>query len=136
MNCKGGWRGEGGLGHRLSISQHDIKSYGKRWRLVALVRVLWLTQIRRHYGEACQVCGRDYVLWVATTTLYEAVKGNRGGTLCPRCFTVRAKDVLGVSLAWEPFDARDDDPRSTAPVPRSRFDVIFSTGLSSGGESE
>jgi hypothetical protein len=119
MNCKGGWRGEGGLAHRLSISRKDIKFYGKRWRFVALVRVLWLTQIRRHYCESCQVCGRDYVLWVTTTTLYEAVKGNRGGQLCPRCFTVRASDVLGLSLAWEPFDAWDNE----------RFDAIFSTGL-------
>jgi hypothetical protein len=126
MNCKGGWRGEGGVAHRLGIGRKDIRCYAKRRRFVALVRVLWLTQVGRHYGEACEVCGRDYVLWVATTTLYEAVMGKRSGQICPRCFTIRSMDVLGRPLAWEPFDSRDNE----------RFDAIFSTGLGAEGTEQ
>ena len=94
---------EGGLIHRLNIAFHDVRFYGKRGRFVALARVLWLTLILRHYSESCQVCGRRYTWsrWVASNEMYAWVKGNLGGTLCPRCFTTMAWDK-GIRLVWTP----------------------------------
>lgn len=97
--CQGGWRGEGGLYHRLTISRVDVKFYGKRWRLVALARVLWLVQIRRYYCESCQVCGRRYVHWVAPTWLYVKAKGDGGGCFCPNCFDTLCHDQ-GIKVLW------------------------------------
>jgi hypothetical protein len=121
---QGGWRGDGGLVHRLQISRRDIKVYGKKWRLIALIRVLWITHVHRHYGEACQVCGRNYTWssWVAPTWLYEQVKGNRSGLLCPQCFTVMASDK-GIDLAWIP-----------AVYSHELIERVFSDGISGAPE--
>jgi hypothetical protein len=102
--CQGGWRGEGGLSHRLSITRKDIKWYGKRWRLIALVRVVCLVQVRRYYCESCQVCGRRYVHWVAPTWLYIKAKGNSSGCFCPNCFDTLCRDK-GITVLWtvEPY---------------------------------
>lgn len=97
--CQGGWRGEGGLYHRLTISRADVKFYCKRRRLVALVRVLWLVQVRRYYCESCQVCGRRYVHWAAPTWLYVKAKGNASGCFCPNCFDTLCRDK-GIKVLW------------------------------------
>jgi hypothetical protein len=55
-------------------------------------------------GERCQDCGRSYPLWHAEGDLWDRVQGNRGGLLCPSCFSRRARESgLSVEFRAVPF---------------------------------
>jgi hypothetical protein len=99
---------EGDLNHRLSIARKDVRRFARQRRYLALARDLWLVLVLRHYSETCQVCGRRYDLssWVASTEMYVAVKGNGGGTFCPRCFTDMA-NAKGLRILWTPVYERE-----------------------------
>ena len=89
---------EGDFNHRLAIVRHDIRN---RIPFVALVRIAWDCLVRGYYGEACQVCGRRYVLWRADDALYARVLGNNRGLFCPSCFDAKAR-AKGVNMMWTP----------------------------------
>ena len=80
-----------------------------RWRHspIGFLRTLWYTLVLGHIGEACQECGRPYLLWWAENTLYDAVTGlgARGGSspglFCLECFDRKARQN-GISLKWKP----------------------------------
>ena len=74
-----------------------------RWRPnpAAVVRQIYWTFVRGYQGEACQFCGRPYVLWGAPDALWIEVMGSPGGLSCPSCFDRRA-DKRGVCLYWTP----------------------------------
>ena len=52
--------------------------YGPRWALwyvrhgkpLAALRNLWASMVHGYIGEACQDCGRSYLLWHATDDQY------------------------------------------------------------------
>ena len=79
--------------------------YVRRRRFVAALRVAWVTFIQGWPGEACQECGRRYVLWHADDALYSELTGNwdepARGLFCPACFDRKA-DRAGIVLVWEP----------------------------------
>jgi hypothetical protein len=80
----------------------DIRYYGRNRRWRALVRsVAW--RIAGWDSETCQYCGRRYSWsnWISATSIYEKVKGNRGGQMCPRCFSGLAK-AKGIKIIWTP----------------------------------
>jgi len=121
---------EGGLIHRLTIASHDVKYYAKKRRWVAMVRsVAW--RVVGWDAETCQDCGRRYSWshWVSASELYILVKGNGGGTFCPRCFGKMAEDK-GMRLLWTPIHEEHIEihgeimdgllnltPSSSAPTP-------------------
>ena len=83
--------------------------YGHRWvwwyvrngRIVAALRVAWVTYVRGWSGQGCQTCGRRYypVIWHARNDLWLAVHGSVAGILCPACF-VREAARKGIELDW------------------------------------
>jgi hypothetical protein len=81
----------------------------RRHRPVAALRTLWWTLVRGHIGEACQECGRPYLLWHATDDIYGQVTGNwphsdgeaGGGLFCPACFD-RLAEAKGILTIWQP----------------------------------
>lgn len=81
--------------------------YAKRGRFVAMFRTLWVQAVLHDNGETCQTCGKRYMLWMSNGDLYEQVKGNRGGLLCPRCFG-RLAEAKGITVCWSPNVVRDE----------------------------
>ncbi len=89
---------------------------GWRWaswylprRLRAALRVLWSAYVRGYIGEACQECGRTYLLWHADDDLYGDVTGRwpypdgeaASGLFCLDCFD-RMAERRGIGLRWVP----------------------------------
>ena len=86
----------------------DIRFYARKRRWVAMIRSVSLRVFAGHDSETCQECGRRYIWsrWVAPNYLYARVHGNRGGTLCPRCFSAQA-DAKGIKVTWTPVEETD-----------------------------
>jgi len=81
-------------------------SYGMA--VLGFLRTLWLTLVCGHICEACQECGRAYLLWWAPDDLYATVTGleKRGGSyspglFCLDCFDRKARRK-GIHLRWKP----------------------------------
>lgn len=79
-----------------------------RGRVLGFLRTLWYTIVLGHIGEACQECGRPYLLWWADNDLYYTVTGiaqHRGcvapGLFCLECFDRKASRK-GIVLRWKP----------------------------------
>lgn len=93
----------GRLGYALRATRlADPKSFGAR------LRMLWQDFVVHGLfgpgGEVCWDCGRTYrkTIWWADNALYVEVTGwDRGGLLCPACFSDRA-DAKGLLLRWTP----------------------------------
>lgn len=55
----------------------------------------------------CDDCQQPYAVWFAPNPIWNFVmggpdcKGDPGGMLCPRCFTLRAEAAGMVPTAWE-----------------------------------
>ena len=79
--------------------------YLKRGRVVAALRQAWGALILGDDGEACQFCGRAYLLWHAPDALWMTVMGSKAGLSCPGCFDRRASR-LGLVLRWRPLEVR------------------------------
>jgi hypothetical protein len=83
--------------------------YGWRWvwdyvrwrRPAAALRTIYWTLIRGWDGEACQFCGRPYLLWRAPDDLWLDLIGSPHGLCCLTCFDDRARQ-RGVWLQWRP----------------------------------
>ena len=79
----------------ISLSQPNLEkiSRARCWRGAA-----------SRDSETCQDCGRRYSWshWVSASELYVLVKGNGGGTFCPRCFGKMA-EAKGIRLLWTPI---------------------------------
>lgn len=88
-------------GHRWQIAKADTRRCLKKHRYVALARMLWKVLVLRYYGELCELCGRDFILWISPDDLYVNVHGSPGGTLCPQCFGDLAA-LKGHRIIWVP----------------------------------
>jgi hypothetical protein len=92
--------------------------YVRRRRWSAALRQLWSAYVLGKDGEACQLCGRDYLLWHADDDLYGLVTRRwprpggecGGGLFCLACFD-RLADEQGLDLKWRPEILRDRSPR-------------------------
>lgn len=95
---------------KVAIFEWSVRHVWDSWR--AATRGTWWWLIRRYPTELC-TCGRPVSKWIGETwwhaedDLWLAVKGNMGGTLCPRCFTLRAA-AKGISLRWQPVREERD----------------------------
>ena len=87
---------------------NTARYYARHRRPLAMLRALWTEIVLHDNGETCQDCGHRYLLWMAAADLYRRVHGNRGGTLCPSCFTGQAK-TKGITILWQPHVVRDED---------------------------
>ena len=82
-----------------------------RRSMLGFFRTLWYTLVCGHIGEACQECGRPYLLWWADNDLYDEVTGlgneggNSPGLFCLECFNEKAERI-GITLRWKPVIAR------------------------------
>jgi hypothetical protein len=102
----------------LIVANHGYAwRYAPRWALsylfqgkpVACARTLWYSLVRGHISEACEECGRPYLLWWADDALYERVTGRdklpngeaATGLFCFECFDTLAEGK-GIRLKWVP----------------------------------
>jgi hypothetical protein len=78
-----------------------------RGRIVGFLRTIWYSLILGHKGEACQECGRPYLLWWAENEVYDDVTGlvakagYSPGLFCLNCFDRKA-ERKGICLRWKP----------------------------------
>lgn len=77
-----------------------ILSYVRQGKIQPAVRQCYWVLIRGHIGEACNFCGRPYMVWWAPNDLWERFAGD-AGLCCPNCFDRRARRA-GVILKWRP----------------------------------
>lgn len=78
-----------------------IAYYVRFGRLIAALRQTYHVLFRGYIGEACQFCGRRYVLWHAPNAIWNEVIGDSSGLSCPSCFDQRCAE-RGIWLHWTP----------------------------------
>lgn len=96
----------GGFRHRVGILRHEARWFlmrqGRRPRVVAFARCVWLRLAKRDYVENCQVCARRYMTFLAPDDVWLAVMDTPKGGMCPACFDRRAAS-RGLHLVWSPW---------------------------------
>jgi hypothetical protein len=83
--------------------------YVRHRQWAASLRQLWSAYVLGNDGEACQLCGRDYLLWHAGDDLYGRVTDRwphsdgevASGLFCLACFTQLAEQ-RSITLIWLP----------------------------------
>jgi ribosomal protein S14 len=93
-----------------------IFEYLREGKVVAALRTVWFTLILGYIREACQECGRPYLLWWSDDALYAKVTGHgrftngeaAPGLWCLECFSRKAESI-GIWIRWEPHDTSSSD---------------------------